>query len=122
MLIPVVSVLVLQKLSINPNYSVASALATVSVTVIGLINLFFICHPYTKWRLGVVGIVTALVALSLPFSILLLSDMMQIAPAFASLKLFFGLLGFSVAMALAVHIIRSIFMDLFKKKRAKAKK
>ena len=68
------------------------------------------------------ALLTALVALSLPFSILLLSDMMQIAPAFASLKLFFGLLGLSVAMALAVHIIRSIFMDLFRKKRAKAKK
>ena len=119
MLIPVVSVLVLQKIGIISSSGVASALATVAVTLIGLINLVFICYPYTKWRIGVIGIVTFLVALSMPLSIPVLSDMMQIAPAFESLTLCFGLVGLSASLTLIVHIARLIIMGVLKKKRAK---
>jgi cation-transporting ATPase E len=108
MLLPVFTVMVLMLNGVVV-YSEASALATLAVTAAGFVNLLFLCKPYTKWRLAVVGLVTLLLAGGIPLTVFLLSDMMKILPAFSNLKLLFGTLGLSLGFALLLHLGRLIF-------------
>ena len=116
MIIPVLTVLILSKagiISISEAVlgagSVGSAVATLAVTLAGYINLLFLCIPYTKWRIGVVGVVTALLIVALPLTVFLLGDMMLLRPAFENLPVLFCVLGLGLGATLFIHLGRLIF-------------
>ena len=90
-------------------WGVGSAIATASVTLIGFINLLFLCRPYTKWRAGVVGIVAGLLATVVPVATFLLNDMFEITPLAKEPVISFAVLGLGVAVALLIHLGRIIF-------------
>ena len=116
LLVPVVTVLVLNKAGIIDmatingangeilKYGVGSAVATVAVTLIGFINLIFVCRPYSKWRAGVVGIVAVLLAASAPVVTFLMNDMLELTPLAREPMVAFGVLGLGVAVALIIHL------------------
>lgn len=109
MLVPVVTVLILNKASVITVDGVGSAVATIAVMAVGLINLIFLCRPYTKWRAAVVGIVAGLLAVLNPAAVFILNDMLKILPAFENLHALFGVVGLGVATALLIHLGKIIF-------------
>ena len=121
LLVPVVTVLMLNKLSIVDmatvtaadgsilKYGVGSAVATIAVTLIGFINLVFICRPYTKWRAGVVGIVAVLLLAAAPVVTFLMNDMLELTPVAQNPMVALGVLALGVGVALLIHFGKMIF-------------
>ncbi len=118
MLIPVCTVLIMSRAGIITDSSLVSALCMLTLTLAGFVNLLFICIPYTKWRLGVVGIVTVCLAVALVGSVLLLGDLWEIMPAMGALGTLMPMLGLTVVCAIAVHLVRLGVGYFIKKKKA----
>ncbi len=59
--VPVLVLLILAKVGVISALE-CSAVATISITLTGFINLIFLCRPYTKWRAVVVGLTAFMVA------------------------------------------------------------
>jgi cation-transporting ATPase E len=83
-----------------------NSVAMLVVTIVGFVNLAFLCRPYTKWRLAVVGIVLGGLALTFPVTTFLLSDMLKIKPAFDNLLYLFGTLGIGIAVCILFQIFK----------------
>ncbi len=118
MLIPVVTVLVLSKMRIIEMAGVGSAVATVAVTLIGFINLLFLCRPYTKWRAVVVGIVVVCIVAAAPIATFLLGDMLHIIPLAQNPAVAFTVVGIGVVCAVLLHIGKSVFDTIMAKRAA----
>lgn len=58
--VPVLVLLILAKLGVI-SATECSAVATISITLTGFINLTFLCRPYTRWRAAVVGLTALMV-------------------------------------------------------------
>lgn len=121
MLIPVLMVLIFSKAGVVEMSGIGSAIATIAVTLIGFVNLVFLCRPYTKWRAGVVGIVVACIVIAAPIATFVLGDMLLVLPAVQNLPILFTVLGVGIGVAVIVHVIRIIFNKFaVKRKVAKA--
>ncbi|MBQ8380718.1 MAG: HAD-IC family P-type ATPase [Clostridia bacterium] len=103
MLIPVFLVQIIGK-GDGLSSAASSAIATAAVTVSALMNLIFLCRPYSKWRAGVVGICSALLLVAIPISVFLLGDMMHLLPAFEDPLLLLSIVGLSAILAVIVHL------------------
>ncbi|MBQ8289645.1 MAG: HAD-IC family P-type ATPase [Clostridia bacterium] len=118
MLIPVCTILIMSRAGVITDSALVSALCMLTLTLAGFVNLIFICIPYTKWRVGVVAIVTVLLAVALVGSVLLLGDLWEIMPAINALGTLMPLLGVTVLCAVAVHLVRIGAGYFIKKKKA----
>jgi uncharacterized membrane protein YbhN (UPF0104 family) len=95
----------------------------IAVTLIGYVNLFAICRPFTKWRVAVVSIIGAALAISVPLG-LLLDDMFGFIPATENYGFFLGMTVAGLALSLLLQLFRApIEAFLFKitEKKRKAK-
>ena len=81
-----------------------SAVSTLAVTLAAFMNLIFLCIPYSDWRIGVVCIVCALLAITIPANIFVLNDMLHIKPAFENLTVLIITLSITVLISVAVHL------------------
>lgn len=104
-----------------------NAVAMLTVTIVGFVNLAFLCRPYTKWRLAVVGIVAAGLVITFPVATFLLKDMLKVKPAFDNLLYLFGTLGVGIAVCVLFQIFQKnieglVFGLIGKMKARKAKK
>ena len=88
------------------NDDVRNAVAMIVVTIVGFVNLIFLCRPFTKWRLAVVGIVAAGLALTFPVTTYLLGDMLKITFAFENTLYLLGTLGIGVAVCILFQIFK----------------
>ena len=77
-----------------------NAVAMLTVTAVGFVNLVALCRPFTKWRLAVVGIVALGLAVTFPVTTLFLGDMLTLIPAFSNMLYLFGTLGVGLAISL----------------------
>ncbi len=102
-----------------------NAVIMVIITVVGYINLVSICRPFTKWRVGVCGLVGAGIllvgGLSIPLGPIISLVAFGLPAAAENLAFLFIALGASVVFALVLHIFRNklerlIFSLLDKKK------
>lgn len=104
MFLPVLAVLLLGNLDFGISIESRNAVATSVVTSVGLVNLFALCRPFTKWRAGVCAIavigIGAVAGLSL-----CVGDPLHLAPAFENPVFFFGTLGASISLAVLMHLI-----------------
>ena len=110
-----------------------NSVAMIVVTVVGFINLVFICRPFTKWRLGVVGIIAGGLILIVPLSIyigyllpILPPDVLGFLPALENPAFLLGMLGVGIALAFLLQIFRpaaerAIFSVIDKIENRKAK-
>lgn len=103
MLIPVFLVQIIGK-GDGLSSAASSAIATAAVTVSALMNLIFLCRPYSKWRAGVVGTCSAMLLVAIPISVFLLGDMMHLLPAFEDPPLLLSIVGLSAILAVIVHL------------------
>ena len=119
MLIPVCTALIMQRAgALNVSGEFISGLCMMTLTLAGFVNLIFICIPYTKWRLNVVLIDAALLAIAIVGSIFLLSDLWDITPAFSNIPLLLGFLGLAVLSSVVIHLGQMGVSRLIKKRKA----
>lgn len=83
-----------------------NAVAMCVVTLCGLINLMFICRPYTKWRAGVVILVVLLLGGAVTGSTFLPTDMFGFSHVIANPHFFGWMLGVGVLFTVLLHIFR----------------
>ncbi len=103
MLIPVFVTQVVGKSDVFAAVSV-SAICTVAVTVAAFMNLVFLCRPYTEWRVGVICICAALLALASSLAVFLLGDMLHIKPALNHPILFIVVVSVTVVVSVMIHM------------------
>ena len=103
MLIPV---FVTQIIGKNDSFAdnAVSAICTVAVTVAAFMNLVFLCRPYTEWRVGVICISAAMLALVTSITVFLLGDMLHLKPALLHPVLFFTVTGVTVVLSILIHL------------------
>ena len=105
MFMPAMALMILEKLipAITPDER--SSMSLWAVTVVGLINLAFLCVPYTKWRTAVFLTITALLTAIVPVSMLLLDDFFQFALAFNHPIIFAEVMAGAVILAILIQFI-----------------
>ena len=103
MLVPVFVTQVIGKFDLFSADSI-SAIATIAVTFAAFMNLLFLCRPYTEWRVGVICVSGALLALALPLSVFLLDDMTHLLPAFKHPILFLSVTAATAVVAIIIHL------------------
>jgi len=114
MFIPVLVIMLFGAFGSSIPSATRNSVAMIVVTVVGFINLVCICRPFTKWRLGVIGIIAGGLLIISPASIfignilpILPIDVLGFLPAFENLPFLFGMLGVGIALALLLQIFRS---------------
>ena len=83
-----------------------NSVAMIAVTLIGYVNLFAICRPFTKWRAAVVAIIGAALLLSVPLG-LLLGDMFGFLAALENLGFFLGMTAAGLALSALLQLFRN---------------
>ena len=106
MFIPVLAVMIIEKTTPALTLACRNSIALWAVTVIGFLNLIFLCIPYTDWRIAVVSAVAALLTIVIPSSIFILDDMFGFTPAFEHPVIFAAVLGSSIVIAVLMQFFR----------------
>ena len=106
MFIPVMAVMIMEKVIPGISLDCRNSIALWAVTAVGLLNLIFLCVPYTRWRLAVVLTVTALLTVVIPFSIIALEDTFNFAPAFEHPVVFSSVMGASLVIGAVIQFFR----------------
>ena len=106
MFIPVMAVMIMEKVIPGLSLDCRNSIALWAVTAVGLLNLIFLCVPYTRWRLAVVLTVTALLTVVIPTSIIALEDTFNFAPAFEHPVVFTAVMGASLVISAIIQFFR----------------
>ncbi len=112
MFVPVLIVMILGMVGVGISSQCRNAVAVIVVTLVGLINLIFLCRPYTKWRAGVLAIVCAGIAVVGPIGTFLLNDMFVLKPVAQNPLFLFGMLGVGISLALLLQLFRTQMENL----------
>lgn len=115
MFIPVLALMIVEKTLSSVSLDCRNSIALWAVTSVGLLNLIFLCVPYTKWRTGVVSIITVLLGLIIPISIFMLNDPFNFSPAFEHPIVFFIILSSSLLIGALIQFFRGRIESFMKK-------
>lgn len=119
LLIPTIGLLIVSSLGYI-NDTQRSSIGMLAITLVGIINLAFICRPYTRWRALVLGFATVAIALFIPLGFLV-NDYFGLMPIFEKPEILVASLLLSAAVAALVQLfykrIAAIFLRLFKRKK-----
>ena len=119
MFLPVLGILLAHMFLGGVSDACRNSVAMIAVTLIGYVNLFAICRPFTKWRAAVVAIIGGALLLSVPLG-LLLGDMFGFLAAFENLGFFLGMTVAGIALSLLLQLFRTpienLLFRLFAKK------
>ena len=119
MFLPVLGILLAHMFLGGVSDACRNSVAMIAVTLIGYVNLFAICRPFTKWRAAVVAIIGGALLLSVPLG-LLLGDMFGFLAAFENLGFFLGMTAAGIALSLLLQLFRTpienLLFRLFAKK------
>ena len=106
MFIPVLAVMIVEKIMPSVTLDCRNSIALWAVTAVGLLNLIFLCIPYTRWRLAVVLTVTTLLTVVIPTSIIVLEDTFNFTPAFEHPVVFGIVLSSSLVITAVIQFFR----------------
>ena len=106
MFIPVLAVMIVEKIMPSVTLDCRNSIALWAVTAVGLLNLIFLCIPYTRWRLAVVLTVTTLLTVVIPTSIIVLEDTFNFTPAFERPVVFGIVLSSSLVITAVIQFFR----------------
>ena len=106
MFIPAFALMILQKTVTGLSLASSNSIALWAVTVVGFVNLVFLCIPFSDWRFTVVSSVAALLAIIIPFSTFLLDDKFGFKPAFEHPVIFTIVLSSSILFAVIMQLFR----------------
>ena len=115
MFIPVLALMIVEKTMSSVSLDCRNSIALWAVTSVGLLNLIFLCVPYTKWRTGVVSIITLLLGLIIPISMFALADPFNFKPAFEHPVVFFIVLSSSLLIGILIQFFRGRIESFMKK-------
>lgn len=101
---PILILLLAREESFGIDTVTRNAVASIAVTLVGLINLIALCRPFNKWRLGVCGIIVGGIAVAVGINFILGDKILGLLPAFDNPMFFFGIIGIAVSMALILHL------------------
>ena len=104
MFLPILILLLINPDSFHISIDARNAVASIAVTLVGLINLVALCRPFNKWRLGVCGIVSGGIVLALGINFILNDAILGLLPAFENPLFFIGIIGISISIALIMHM------------------
>ena len=120
LLIPVFALLIMEKFTtmlVDSRNSMAMSV----VLLVGFVNLFFLCRPFTKWRVIVLSIIAGSMSLVIPVSIIHFDDFFHFAPAFHNPAIFFAMLGISLSLTVFLQISREKIEKILARKLAERK-
>jgi len=115
MFIPVLALMIVEKTVSTVSLDCRNSIALWAVTSVGLLNLIFLCVPYTRWRIAVVLTVAALLTVIVPTSIVVLKDPFNFTPAFEDPAVFAIVLSSSVLIAVIIQFFRGRIERFMKK-------
>ncbi len=116
MLLPVFAIMIGANFSSIANDNEArNAMAAAIVTLVGYINLFALCRPFTKWRVATALTIAALLATTIPVSIFLLNDILGFKPIAKAPLLFLIMVATSTVFAVIMHFFREKFEGAIEK-------
>ena len=118
MFLPVLGILLAHMLLGGISADCRNSVAMIAVTLIGYVNLFAICRPFTKWRAAVVAIIGGALLLSVPLG-LLLGDMFGFLAALENIGFFLGMTVAGIALSLLLQLFRTPIENLLFKIFAK---
>lgn len=112
MFIPTLVILLVGRFSNSVSVDCRNAVAMCSVTLVGFLNLVYICRPYTKWRAAVIGLIAALLGAGITVSVLAESFMLQqgifgFIHAMDAPWFFAFMMALSVTVTVLLHFFRS---------------
>ncbi len=93
-------------ISVYPTGDVRDALAVFAMTGAGYVNLCMLCIPYTKWRAAVVVSIGVLTVLTVPVTVFLLGDMLNLALLGAHM----GTAVLTTGLTMLFALLLSLFM------------
>ena len=105
LLLPVLTVVILKAAGVFAP-ELGNTLAMVAVLGAGLVNLWVLAYPYTKWRFTVCASMTGALILAIPLSILLFADMFEFRHAAGHIGLAILIGGLAILAAAAAHAVR----------------
>ncbi len=119
MYLPVLFILILGSLGVGVSAECRNSVAMIVVTIVGYINLVYLCKPFTKWRISVcVGVGAMILALS-AFSIFAGSvipgfpeDILGFLPAGENLGFTVGMMGIGLSLAFLLGLFRDNIKDI----------
>ena len=120
MFLPVLGILLAYMFFGGISLECRNSVAMIAVTLIGYVNLFAICRPFTRWRAAVVAIIGAALVISVPLG-LLLGDMFGYIPATENYGFFLGMTVSGIALSLLLQLFRTSIEDFLFKLTAKKK-
>ena len=106
MFLPVLGILLASMFLGGISSDCRNSVAMIAVTLIGYVNLFAICHPFTKWRAAVVAIIGGALVLSVPLG-LFLGDMFGFIPATENYGFFLGMTAAGLALSALLQLFRA---------------
>lgn len=111
MFVPILTILLVGRFSGTVDVATRDSVAMCVVTLVGYINLLYVCYPFTKWRAFVAGLVGVLLAIVIPVGAvvdaLLLGGKMFDIPAAANDPVFLlSMLGIAVVFTVAIQAVR----------------
>ena len=104
MFLPIFLLLLVKPESFAIDTVTRNAVASIAVTLVGLVNLIALCRPFNKWRLGVCGIVVGGIAVAVGINFILRDTVLGLLPAFKNPLFFFGIIGISLSISLIMHL------------------
>ena len=114
MFIPTLVIMIMARFGIVTG-ECRNSVAMIVVTLVGLINMFAICRPFTKWRAYVCTGVTVALLLVSAVSIFFVGDLFTFIPATENLLFLFGNIGIGVALAILLQLLRPTMEKLANK-------
>ena len=106
MLLPILALMIMEKFT-TMSYDARNAIALSLVIAVAFINLFYLCLPFTKWRIFVISFVFGLLAISIPVSVFFLNDLFHLMPLRQNLVVFFIMLGVSAVATVVIQSFRA---------------
>ena len=113
LLLPVFLLQIMEMVIHGLNQETRNAIAMAVITLVGFINLAILCTPMTKWRMTVVAIIGAAIAISIPVSIIWLGDMFGFAPIVNEPIIFMCMIAISMFFTVMMQIFRGKIELLF---------
>ena len=104
MFLPILILLLTPPELFGVNTVTRNAVATIAVTLVGLINLLALCRPFNKWRMYVCLIIVGGITLAVGVNFILKDAVLGLLPAFENLLFFLGIIGIAISLSLIMHM------------------
>ena len=104
MFLPILILLLTPPELFGVNTVTRNAVATIAVTLVGLINLLALCRPFNKWRMYVCLIIVGGITLAVCVNFILKDAVLGLLPAFENPLFFLGIIGIAISLSLIMHM------------------